>query len=211
MWTKQTEILNFSKDFLDGVCVEEVLMVLKSLKISISTEEIQKRIESKTGQTQNSAITYIVNEEALMFNKKALSIHVNKGVVMCNILLAMSQDFSMVSNAILRLDLHVENDCVETKDLVRILKPLKANFMLAKEICEVGNSAELYVATKEFSNVKKKKKHLPKTSIFSFNVSKCEPDSIEMTENQKRQRIEMKKELSKKIYAENVGGIEKDC
>ena len=221
MWTKQSEILKFAKEYLEGVSIDEVLQALPKMNISVSKTQVMAQIKKMKKMEQVSSkyivpcqtqehVEYEFDQEALVFNVKALSIYKDKISDMSTFLRVLAKDFALADGLIQTFDLTIEQDKIATSDLVRILKPLKRNFELAKDICEHGNMVERYIRDANSKTIKKKRR-LPISGILSFSTVQSTDESIEMTERQKRKRVEMKRELAKKIAEKRYEENEKDC
>ena len=221
MWTKQSEIFDFCKNYLDGMSLDELLKTLSKLKINVEKNDVLnvivemeaglvKPFNFRKANVQYENKKYEFNEEEYVFVTKSFSVYKRNCSAMATMLYALSQDFGKVKKMIECLDLTVEQDEILTKDLLRILKPLKKNYELVNLFCEKGNDPLIYVK-EENSTTKTKKKKLPTAGLLDMNMIKPNDELIQMTEKQRKQRIEMKKNLRKQIYEKSCELNEKDC
>ena len=219
MWTKQSEIFDFCKNYLDDVSLDDLLKSLSKLKINIEKNDVLNVISEmekgliepvnfRKANVQYENKKYEFNEEEYVFVTKSFSVYKRNCSAMATILYALSQDFWKARRMIECLDLTVEQDEILTKDLLRILKPLKKNYELVNLFCEKGNDPLIYV--KEENSTTKKKK-LPTAGLLDMNMAKPNGELIQMTEKQRKQRIEMKNNLRKRIYEKSCELNEKDC
>ena len=221
MWTKQGEIFDFCKNYLDDVSLDDLLKSLSKLKINVEKNDVMNVISEmekglfepvnfRKANVQYENKKYEFNEEEYVFVTKSLSVYKRNCSAMATILYALSQDFEKARKMIECLDLTVEQDEILTKDLLRILKPLKKNYELVNLFCEKGNNPLIYVK-QENSTTKTKKKKLPTAGLLDMNIIKPNDELIQMTEKQRKQRVELKKNLRKQIYEKSYELNEKDC
>lgn len=96
---------------------------------------------------------------------------------------------SINEEIITKLDITLKGDSVLTSDLIRILKPLKKNFELARELKSRVDNYTTYLYQYNTDITGKIRSSMPTGALLnrSFRYS---DESIEMTDKQKRARKE---------------------
>lgn len=208
MWTERENVISYSNAYLENVTILEIKACIKTMEINLTKKHIenwltQKRKEDAKANKQSQLFEerYIFNEKDYDLYCKALDVFKNKCLTYCRYLEIIGS--SHHANLLIKeLDLAMEDGCILTSDLNRILKPLKKNFELAQKLYKHANNEESYLAVLTDSQ---RKKMMPTSSII--NLSKKENDqTIEMTQKQKNARKEKILNLKHEIYSR-----ESDC
>ncbi len=180
MWTKLTDVTNFANYYLKDVTIDEIISFFTNAKIEISKEEIEECFHS--------------NYEVYVKSLKIYNQKIHKFIK----ILTLIQVGKIGEFLIEEFDLTIENDKILTRDLIRILKPLKKNYQLAVELHIKANDKSTYLKENTAPITGRLKSKIPNSSIVNSLTSHSD-EKMELTDKQKSAIYLRKQELRKKI------------
>lgn len=194
MYTDRKDINKIAEGFLDGLTLEEVIAKTRTSHENKNNilEKLLKDAESngnKLIEGENLSLTY-----DMLF--KAIKIYRRKCYELAGVLRSVCFSEKVPSEFVTYFDLQIVGDKVLTRDVNRLLIPLKTNLKLLSDAIEKLQDIESYVIV---DNRLLKGKKLPRASLFNTPRNSSD-EFVELTQGN-IERIKERRNRAKEIVS----------
>lgn len=198
MYTKRFDINKMAEEYLDGKTFVEIIFNVKDSKEN-KNEILEEVI--KSSKEQNARLideNYLSLTYDMLF--KAIKIYRRKCYDLAGVLRNLSSDDVVCEDFVKYFDIKLDGDNVLTRDVKRLLIPLKKNLELLDETINQIKNVETYCRVDE--RLMKGKK-LPRASLFRSSTNNSD-EYVALTHGVVERIVERREKAAKKILEETL-------